>query len=138
MAKLVRFGVSMDEKLLEQFDRYCEDNNYTNRSEAIRDLIREHLVQQEWENNEYVAGAILFVFDHHTRGLTEKLTDIQHDYGEIINSNHHIHLDHNNCLEIIIVKGKVLDINQLFTKIKSCKGVMHCQISRTSIAKDLH
>ncbi|MFO0731988.1 MAG: nickel-responsive transcriptional regulator NikR [Nitrospiraceae bacterium] len=103
---LVRFGVSLDEHLLGEFDRLIERRNYTNRSEAIRDLIRNDLVEQQWGDNQPTVGTITFVYDHHVRDLTRKLTQIQHDFQGHILAGLHVHLDHDHCLEVLVVKGK--------------------------------
>ena len=93
--------------------------------QAIRDLIREELVREQWRENSEVTGAITLVYDHHHRGLVSRLLDIQHDYHHTIFSSQHIHLDHDNCLEIIITKGKAQIIEALYGKLKSAKGVKH-------------
>jgi CopG family nickel-responsive transcriptional regulator len=125
MSKLVRFGVSLDEDLLVQFDRLLRQRKYTNRSEAIRDLIREELVKKEWTENREVTGAITIVYDHHVRELVNKVIDIQHDYHSCILSTQHIHLDHHNCFEIVVTRGKSKDIEALFQKLKAVKNVKH-------------
>ncbi len=125
MSKLVRFGVSLDEDLLGQFDRLIRQRKYTNRSEAIRDLIREELVKKEWTENREVTGAITLVYDHHARQLVNKVIDIQHDCHTCILSTQHIHLDHHNCFEIVVTRGKSKDIEALFQKLKAVKNVKH-------------
>ena len=99
--QLARFGVSVDQRLLEEFDRHIKRRHYANRSEALRDLIRDNLVGREWDENKETVGTITFVYDHHVRDLTGKLTDIQHDYHGQILSGMHVHLDHDHCLEEI-------------------------------------
>ena len=106
MANLFRFGISLEKKLLDEFDILIKRKNYSNRSEAFRDLIRQELVKEEWAEGSEVVGAITLVYDHHKRELVNKLTDIQHDFQGTIISTQHIHLDHDNCLELIAVKGK--------------------------------
>ncbi|MFW6149736.1 MAG: nickel-responsive transcriptional regulator NikR, partial [Atribacterota bacterium] len=103
MSHLVRFSVSLEKELLKRFDYRINEQRYKNRSEALRDLIREDLVVEEWQKDEKVAGTITLVYDHHKRGLVQKLTSLQHEYHNIIISTQHIHLDHDNCLEVIIV-----------------------------------
>jgi len=125
MSGIVRFGVSLEENLLQRFDDHIHRKKYTNRSEAIRDLIREELVRQQWRENSEVTGAITLVYNHRRRGLAARLLDIQHDYHHTIFSTQHIHLDHDNCLEIIIIKGKAETIEELYGKVKSTKGVNH-------------
>lgn len=131
MSKLVRFGVSLEEDLLQRFDDLIHRRKYTNRSEALRDMIRQELVKQEWEAGGDVAGAITYIYDHHTRELLSKITDIQHDTQEIIISTQHIHLDHHHCLEIIAVKGRVKKVLKLADSLKAIKGVRHCALSMT-------
>jgi CopG family nickel-responsive transcriptional regulator len=137
MSSIVRFGVSLERDLLEKFDSLIESRNYTNRSEAIRDLIRQELVNQEWIEGEDVAGAITLVYDHHKRELLNKITDIQHDFQNIIISTQHIHLDHNNCLELIAVRGNPSQVKRLAEKLKAIKGVKHATLSMTTTGKNL-
>jgi CopG family nickel-responsive transcriptional regulator len=129
MSEIVRFGVSLEGKLLDRFDRLIHKKNYTNRSEALRDLIRQELVKKEWDEGGEVAGAITFVYNHHKRELLNKITDIQHDSQKVIISTQHIHLDHDNCLEIVAVRGKSKDVQKLTDLIKAIKGVKHCALS---------
>ncbi len=135
MSEIVRFGVSLEEKLLDRFDRLIRKKNYTNRSEALRDLIRQELVKKEWDEGGEVAGAITFVYNHHKRELLNKITDIQHDTQKVIISTQHIHLDHDNCLEIVAVRGKSKDVQKLADQIKSIKGVKHCALSITGMGR---
>ena len=137
MSKLVRFGVSLESGLLKDFDRHIKATEYKNRSEAIRDLIREGFVKKEWSENKVVAGAIILVYDHHKRELVNKLTDIQHDFHSLIISSQHIHLDHNNCLETIVVKGKAKEIETLANKLRSAKGVKYGTLTAATIAKEM-
>jgi CopG family nickel-responsive transcriptional regulator len=125
MSKLVRFGVSLEKDLLIKFDRLIQQQKYTNRSEALRDMIREKLVKEEWTENREVTGAITLVYDHHVRELVNKILDIQHDHHDCILSTQHIHLDHYNCFEIVVAKGKSREIEALYQKLKSIKNVKH-------------
>jgi len=125
MSKLVRFGVSLENDLLRKFDSHIKKHKYTNRSEALRDMIREELVKKEWTENKEVTGAITLVYDHHTRELVNKILDVQHDYHSLILSTQHIHLDHHNCFEIIVTKGLSKEISELYMKLKAIKGVKH-------------
>jgi CopG family transcriptional regulator, nickel-responsive regulator len=135
---LLRFGVSIEETLLKRFDSFISSNNYKNRSEALRDLIRIALVEEEWENaDEEVAGAIVLVYNHHKRELVNKLLDIQHDYNKYIISSQHIHLDHDNCLEIIVVKGSMKFIQEILSKLKSAKGVKHASLTKSTLGKNI-
>lgn len=137
MSKLVRFGISLEEELLRSFDKYIKEKEYRNRSEAIRDLIRERFVKKEWLENKEVAGAIILVYNHHKRDLVNRLTDIQHDFHTLVISNQHIHLDHNNCLETVVVKGKAREIEKLANKMKSAKGVKYGTLTTATMAKEL-
>ncbi|HZK12577.1 MAG TPA: nickel-responsive transcriptional regulator NikR [Atribacterota bacterium] len=137
MSGIVRFGVSLEKELLEKFDRLIKEKKYPNRSEAIRDLIRENLVKKEWIEGKEVAGAITLVFDHHKRELVNTLTDIQHDFYQLIISSQHIHLDHNNCLEIIVVRGKPTEARELADKLRAVKGVKYGALSIATTGKEL-
>jgi CopG family transcriptional regulator, nickel-responsive regulator len=137
MAELVRFGVSLEKELLDKFDRLIKDKNYTCRSEAFRDLIRKELVEKQWREGKEIAGAITLIYNHHKRKLVNKLTDTQHDFGDIIISSQHIHLDHNNCLEIIAVKGFPKEAQKLADTLRSIKGVKHGTLSMSTTGKDI-
>ena len=133
MSDLARFGVSLERELLEKFDRFIGEKKYTNRSEAIRDLIREVLVKREWRENHEVTGAITLIYSHHQRGLVGRLMDIQHDSHRHIFSTQHIHLDHDHCLEIIIARGHSREIEALYDRLKSTKGVRHAGFAMAAI-----
>jgi CopG family nickel-responsive transcriptional regulator len=134
---LIRFGVSIEKDLLEKFDRFIKDKEYTNRSEAFRDLIRQDLIQKQWQSGQEIAGAITLIYDHHKRELVNKLMDIQHDFGEMIISSQHVHLDHSNCLEIIAVKGSPKIAQKLADSLKSVKGVKHGTLSMSTTGKGI-
>lgn len=135
--KLVRFGVSLDHHLLDEFDRHIARKKYTNRSEALRDLIRDNLVGQEWDDNEETVGTVTFVYDHHVRDLTRKLTELQHRYQKLILSGMHVHLDHDHCLEVLVVKGKGAEIQGVSDALVSVKGVKHGKLTTTTTGKGL-
>ena len=137
MSDIIRFGVSLEKELLEKFDKLIKGKKYSNRSEAIRDLIRENLVKREWIEEKEVAGAITLVFDHHKRELLNTLTDIQHDFHTLIISSQHIHLDHDNCLEIIVVRGKPKEVRELADKLRATKGVKYGSLSIATTGKEL-
>lgn len=137
MSQVVRFGVSLEKELLDRFDKLIEEKDYSNRSEAIRDLIRGNLVKEEWTKGEEIAGAITLVYDHHKRELVNTLTDIQHDFHRLIISTQHIHLDHNNCLEIVVVRGKPKEVEKLSQKMRSTKGVKHGSLTMTTTGKGI-
>jgi CopG family nickel-responsive transcriptional regulator len=137
MSEIIRFGVSLEKELLEKFDKLIKEKKYSNRSEAIRDLIRENLVKREWVEGKEVAGAITLVFDHHKRDLMNTLTDVQHDFHKLIISSQHIHLDHDNCLEIIVVRGKPTEVRELADKLRATKGVKYGSLSIATTGKEL-
>jgi len=137
MSELIRFGVSLEKTLLERFDKFISDKGYNNRSEALRDLIRENLVKKEWVEGKEVAGAIILVYNHHKRELTNKLIDTQHKFQKLIISTQHIHLDHDNCLEIIAIKGKPANAYKLLDTLKTEKGVKHATLSTSSTGKEI-
>ncbi len=137
MDHLARFGVSVDQRLLQEFDRHIKRRHYTNRSEALRDLIRDTLVGDEWSEDKETVGTITFVYDHHVRDLTGKLTDIQHAYHGQILSGMHVHLDHDHCLEVLVVKGKGTDIKKVADALVSVKGVKHGKLTMTTTGKAL-
>lgn len=139
MAGLTRFGVSINHELLDRFDNEIDKKGYSNRSEAIRDLIRDHLVELEWaDHEEEVAGTITLVYNHHTRGLSELLTELQHSYHQVILSTMHVHLDHHNCLEVLIIKGQAGKAREVANRLLSVKGVLHGKLSVTSTGKKMH
>ena len=137
MTELFRFGVSLPKDLLNKFDKLISEKNYTNRSEAFRDLIRQELVKKEWEEGEDVAGTITIIYDHHQRELATKLMDIQHDHGKNIISTQHIHLDHHNCMEIIAVRGSAKEAQKLADMLKAVKGVKHSTLGMSSTGKHI-
>lgn len=137
MSELVRFGVSISNELLEQFDKLIKERNYTNRSEAFRDLIRQELIKKEWQDGGEVAGAITLIYDHHRKDLLNRITDIQHDSQRVIISTQHIHLDHDNCLEIVAVRGKPVEVRRLADTLISIKGVKHGTLSMSSTGESI-
>lgn len=138
MSKIIRFGVSLDSGLLKQFDELCGRRGYQTRSEAIRDLIRNSLVQQEWEDStQEVAGSLSLVFDHHTSNLSQRLTTIQHDFHSYIVASMHVHLDHDNCLETLILKGPANALRDLAQQLISTKGVKHGKLHLATTGQNL-
>lgn len=135
MSDTVRFGISLDERLLKNYDALIEKKGYTNRSEAIRDLIRSALVNEELAGEEaQVVGTVSLVYDHHTRDLADKLTEHQHSHHESIISTLHVHLDAHHCLEIIVVKGKADGVKKLADELIGTKGVKHGKLMMTAIS----
>ncbi len=120
-----RFGVSLEDKLLKKLDRLVEDQKFPNRSQAIRYLINQHKVVEDWDENKEVAGAIVLVYDHHKRNLQKQSTEVQHDFHHLILASQHVHLDHNNCLETISVKGNAQQLIQLANNLIAIKGIKH-------------
>ena len=134
---LVRFSVSLDQALVEKFDRKIRNENCPTRSKAVGDLIRRTFVEEEWRQGEEVAGAIVLVYNHHKPDLVHKLTDIQHDTHSVIISSQHVHLDHNNCLEIIAVRGKPLAIDKIIKRLRAVKGLKHVSFASATTGKRL-
>jgi len=137
MGELVRFGVSIDNDLLERFDRQITQKGYTNRSEAIRDLIRDDLVTEEWARNEETVGTITIVYDHHTRELSETLTHLQHSFDGRIMSVLHVHLDHHNCLEVLVVRGRSQRLKAFADRLVGTRGVKHGKLTMTTTGEQL-
>jgi CopG family nickel-responsive transcriptional regulator len=138
MSSLSRIGVAIDTQLLSKFDRLIARRGYQNRSEAFRDLIRDELVDQTWSSPESnVVGTVTLVYDHHVRMLNEKLTNLQHDFHRSILSTLHVHLDHDNCLEVIVVRGRSADVRKIADSLISAKGVKHGRLTITTSGADL-
>ncbi|MFC1523884.1 nickel-responsive transcriptional regulator NikR [Thermodesulfobacteriota bacterium] len=135
---LKRFSISLEENLLADFDLFLKDRQYINRSEAIRDLIRKSLVQNEWEGDKEVMGVVSLVYDHHQRQLQEKITELQHSFHHQIISTTHIHMDHDNCLEVIIVRGKAQSVQALAVQLTALRGVKDGNLAMSSTGGDLH
>ncbi|RLI62594.1 MAG: nickel-responsive transcriptional regulator NikR [Candidatus Asgardarchaeum californiense] len=126
MEKIIRFGISMEPDLLKEFDKIIKKKGYVNRSEAIRDLIREDLITEKSKNPQSEAiGTLTMLYDHHAGMLTDRLLDLQHDHTKEILVSTHVHIDHNNCLEVLILKGKSGKIQKLADNIMSLKGIKH-------------
>ena len=132
MSNIARFGVSLEKNLLSLFDQRIKEKKYTNRSEAIRDLIRDDLIKKQWAQNELVAGAITIIYDHHKRELVNKLMDIQHNFSTLVISTQHVHLSHDICLEVVVVKGAAQKVQALADTLKAVKDVKHTVLSMTS------
>ena len=138
MSGLSRIGVAINSDLLDKFDRLIAQRGYTNRSEAFRDMIRDELVEKAWESPESpVVGTVTLVYDHHVRLLSEKLTDIQHAHHRSILSTLHVHLDHDHCLEVLVVRGKAADVRRIADALISAKGVKHGRLTITTSGMDL-
>jgi CopG family nickel-responsive transcriptional regulator len=138
MGELSRIGVAIDSELLEKFDQHIAKRGYTNRSEAFRDLIRDELIETKWElPDSQVVGTVTLVYDHHVRMLSEKLTDMQHAAYHNVLSTLHVHLDHDNCLEVLVVKGSSTAVKKIADALISTKGVKHGRLTITSSGADL-
>lgn len=138
MSELSRIGVAIDSDLLAKFDELIANRGYTNRSEAFRDLIRDELVEKAWEGPESpVVGTVTLVYNHHVRLLGDKLTDLQHDHYNLILSTMHVHLDHDNCLEVLVVKGRAKDVKKIADALISTKGVKHGRLTITASGAEL-
>jgi CopG family nickel-responsive transcriptional regulator len=138
MTDLCRIGVALSGDLLEKFDKLIASRGYTNRSEAFRDLIRNELVQEVWKSSDAeVFGTVTLVYDHHARLLTDKLTELQHQYHAAVLSSLHVHLDHNNCLEVILVRGRASLVQKLSNALIATKGVKHGRLTVTTSGHNL-
>ena len=126
---IVRFGVSLEKELLEELDNYASENQFANRSQAIRHLINNNIVTSKWQCNNTVAGSITLVYDHHKRDLGNRLTRLQHHYHDVIMSSQHFHLDSDICMEIIAVKGKAVILTELADKLIALKGIQHGKLT---------
>jgi CopG family nickel-responsive transcriptional regulator len=135
---LKRFSISLEENLLEIFDKHIKARSYTNRSEAIRDLIRKAFVKKEWQADKEVMGVISLVYDHHQHKLQDKVTEVQHGYHHHIVSTTHVHMDHDNCLEVIIVRGKAKEIQELSDKLVALRGIRDGHLAMSSTGRFLH
>ncbi len=128
----------MEENLLDDFDNFSKDHHYQNRSEALRDLIRSRIIEKEWEADKDVMGVISLVYDHHQPKLQEKVTELQHNSHHQIVSTTHVHMDHHNCLEVIIVRGKAGEVRKLADSLIALRGVRNGHLGMSSTGKDLH
>lgn len=128
----------MEDNLLTDFDDFIRDHHYKNRSEALRDLIRGRIIEKEWEADKDVMGVISLVYDHHQHKLQEKVTQLQHGFHHQIISTTHVHMDHDNCLEVIIVRGKAGEVRGLADSLTALRGVRNASLSMGSTGKNLH
>jgi len=138
MGNLSRIGIALDSDLLKQFDRSIEKSGYTNRSEAFRDLIRDRLVREQTAApNATVVGTVTLIYDHHAFGITEKLTEVQHEHHDLVVSTSHAHLDHDSCLEVLIVHGKAARVEHFADLLIGLKGVQHGRLVMTVPSHEL-
>lgn len=136
MANVTRFSISIEPELLSAFDRLTTENGFTTRSEALKQLIRAALAEKAWEEGGSVAGALMIVYDHHRRDLVPKLMDIQHNFGGTVISTQHVHLDHDNCLEVITLKGSAARVRTLASAMRALKGLKHVSLVTTAAGTD--
>jgi CopG family nickel-responsive transcriptional regulator len=137
MSSLVRTGISLDRQLLSRFDRIIEQKGYGSRSEAIRDLVREHSVRADVSGNRVIVGTLTVLYDHHQPQLAERLIEAQHHYHGKVLATTHIHLDARNCLEVLIVKGRSAEVQHFADHLLSLRGVKHGKLVITSTGKHL-
>ena len=135
---LVRFSVSLEKTLVDKFDQNIKTEHCPTRSKAVGDLIRASLVQTEWKAGQEVVGAIVLVYDHHKSDILQRLTSVQHDCHDTIISTQHIHLDHDNCLEIVAVKGKPFELESILKRLKAVKGLKHVSLAAGTTGIHLH
>ena len=139
MPGLIRFGISMEKELLDRLDQEIVKRGYPNRSETIRDLIRNQLVELDWsQDEEEVAGTITIIYNHHVRGLSDLLLELQHDHHDMIVSVMHVHLEHDHCLEVMVIKGAASKARELSERLIGVKGVKHGKLTITSTGKRLN
>lgn len=137
MPEVARLSFSIEKPLLERLERMLEEGHYGNRSEFIRDMIRDRLVAREWEKNEEALGTVTILFDHHSRNLTEKLIELQHDFEGTIMATTHVHLTHHLCAEMIMIRGRASQIRALADALHQLKGVLHATLSMSSTGRAL-
>lgn len=138
MSALERLSITIPKELSAAFDKQNKRKGYGNRSEAIRDLIRDALVKEEWSDPKaHVVATVTLVYNHHTRTLTDRITEVQHDYGETIVSALHVHLDHHNCLEVVVLRGAAKEVQTLADRLGAIKGVKYAQIALATGGKSI-
>jgi CopG family transcriptional regulator, nickel-responsive regulator len=125
MSSLIRTGISLERGLLERFDRIIALKGYASRSEAIRDMIRDHFVEEDVASNSVIVATLTLVYDHHQPKLSEQLIEAQHEYKGKVLATTHVHLDHHNCLEVIILKGRGAEVKRFSERLLSLRGVKH-------------
>ncbi len=138
MSDLIRLSLSIEKPLYDQLERMVRRSGYSNRSEYVRDMIRQRLVEEQWDKGAEVLGSITLVYDHHQRQLAEKLTEIGHAHHDHILVTTHLHMTKHLCAEVIMVKGKAEDVRKLADQMRQQKGVLHADLSMTSTGKELH
>jgi CopG family nickel-responsive transcriptional regulator len=137
MSELVRFTVSLEPELYKRLERILAASGYENRSEFIRDLVRERLVKEEWDSDKEVVGVITLIYDHSTRELNAKLTNLQHHHHDVILATTHVHLNHRLCAETTLARGQASEIRAIADSLRRQKGVLHATLSLSSTGKHL-
>jgi CopG family nickel-responsive transcriptional regulator len=137
MSELIRLSVSIEKPLFEKLERLVAESQYTNRSEFIRDLVRDRLASDEWDSGAESLGTITLVYDHHARGLNARLTDLQHDFRGQVLATTHVHLDHHRCAEMVMVRGRAEDIKGLTDAMHRLKGVLLAKLATGSTGERL-
>jgi len=136
MSELVRFGVSVESDLLDDFDRLIEEKGYTNRSEALRDLMRDFLVQADWSAlKDEQAATLTLVYNHHVGEINDRLTDMQHDFHDLIVCSTHVHLTEHTCLEVLILRGQPADLRAIADRLIATRGVQHGKLTMTTLGR---
>ncbi|GHT23759.1 putative nickel-responsive regulator [Planctomycetales bacterium] len=138
MSNITRISISVEEDLLEKFDSFSEEQGFPTRSEAIKNVMKEALIREEWTKGTYVAGAISMVYDHHKSGIVQKILDTQHDFCCEIQCSQHVHLDHANCMEIIVLRGAKERIQEILKRLHQIKGLKHLVLTMSTTGEHLH
>jgi len=136
MSHITRISISVEEELLDQFDLYSAEQGYPTRSEAVKAVIRDALVHKQWEKGADVAGAVSVVYDHHKLGIVQKILSVQHDWGDVILCSQHVHLDHDNCMEIIAVRGRGERIKNFLARLRTIKGLKHSVLTMSTTGEN--
>ncbi len=137
MSELVRISLSLEDSLLDKLTEMVNESGYENRSEYIRDLIRDRIISEQWESGHEVVASVTLVYNHHQRGLTEKLVELQHHCGEQVLASTHLHLSHEICLEVIMIRGKGENIRSLVNSIRQLRGVLNVDISMSTTGEHI-
>lgn len=137
MAEMARVSLSLEQSLLDELEKMVRHSRYTNRSEFVRDMIRDRMVSRDWEQDREALGTVTMIYDHHQRGLSERLTELQHDHHKEILVTTHLHLDRHMCAEVVVIKGKASRIRQIADDLKQQRGVLHASLSISSTGEHL-
>jgi CopG family nickel-responsive transcriptional regulator len=137
MPELVRLSISLEKPLYDRLEKLVREHGYSNRSEFIRDMVRDRLVEREWEHNREVVGTVTLVYDHHARRLSEKLTSLQHHHHDSILATTHVHLDEHMCAEMILIKGRAAIVKEIADMLRRQKGILHATLSMSTSGKNI-